>query len=284
MKHTKICMLLVTALVLVSSCCAYADDIRLGMLSKTRDTVEVLSTIYHKDGSANSFVMWRLPRLEDVKIVSLKYYDNLISLIMGLNADEINAISAPKLVAEYILSTNPDYVISAVTRIKSGAYLSFGFKKLDGVILQKNFNTAIHNMRKDGTLDELTRKYCLTPGTDGLAPVKFETFDRAETVKIAVTGDLPPIDYVAPDGTPAGFSTAILAEIGRRLKINIQLVHTDTGARTAALMSGRVDGVFWYQFMRGLAVQTDAPENVIFSEPYYEWDTNLNVSRKRPEK
>ena len=280
MKHTKICILLVTALVLVSSCCAYADDIRLGMLARTRESVEVLSSIYRETGSINSFVMWRLPSLEDVKVVSLKYYDNLVSMIMGLNANEINAISAPKLVAEYILSSNHDYVISSATRIKSGAYLSFGFKKLDGIILQRNFNTAIRNMRKDGTLDELTRKYCLTPGTDGLLPVKFETFDRAETVKIAVTGDLPPIDYIALDGTPAGFSTAILAEIGRRLKINIKLVQTDTRARTAALMSGRVDGVFWYQFMRGVAVQSDAPENVIFSEPYYEWDTNLNVSRK----
>ena len=70
-------------------------------------------------------------------------------------------------------------------------------------------------------------------------------FDGAETVKIAVTGALPPMDYVAADGTPAGFNTAVLAEIGQRTGKNIELVVVDSLGRAAALASGAVDAVFW---------------------------------------
>ena len=280
MNHTKVFMLLVTALVLVSSCCAYADGVKLGMLARTREAAEVIREIARDTGSLNNAIMWRLFGFGDGKVESLKYYDNLASMIMALNAGEIDELAVPKLAAEYIINTNPEYVISSASRVRAEAYLSFGFKQLDGIILQRTFNTAIRSMRKDGTLDALTRKYCSNPGQDSPEAVKFSEFPRAETVKIAVTGDLPPIDYVAADGTPAGFSTAILAEIGRRLEINIQLVHVDTGARTAALTSGRVDGVFWYQFIRGAAEQYDAPEGVIFSEPYYEWDMFLHVKKK----
>ena len=60
-----------------------------------------------------------------------------------------------------------------------------------------------------------------------------------------MTGALPPMDYVAADGTPAGFNTAQLAEISQRIGKNIELVVVDSVDRAAALASGTVDAVFW---------------------------------------
>ena len=76
---------------------------------------------------------------------------------------------------------------------------------------------------------------------------------------------------------PAGYNAAVLAEIGRRLKVNIYTVNVSTGARTAALVSGRVDVVFWYEVDRSLESQLDAPENIILSSPYYEWNTFMHL-------
>ena len=67
----------------------------------------------------------------------------------------------------------------------------------------------------------------------------------ADTVKVAVTGALAPMDYVAADGSPAGFNTAVLAEISNRIGKNIELVVVDSAGRAAALASGAVDAVFW---------------------------------------
>jgi hypothetical protein len=64
-------------------------------------------------------------------------------------------------------------------------------------------------------------------------------------VRVAVTGALPPIDYVAADGTPAGFNTAVLAEISSRAGFNIELVQVDSVGRALALSQGDVDVVFW---------------------------------------
>jgi hypothetical protein len=58
------------------------------------------------------------------------------------------------------------------------------------------------------------------------------------------------MDYVAADGTFAGFNTAVLAEIGKRLQKNIELVQVDSVGRALALSEGTVDVVFW---TRGLS-------------------------------
>ena len=50
---------------------------------------------------------------------------------------------------------------------------------------------------------------------------------------------------MAADGTPAGFNTAILAELGKRMNVNFELVQVDSLGRAAALASGQVDLVFW---------------------------------------
>ncbi|MBQ7214707.1 MAG: transporter substrate-binding domain-containing protein [Synergistaceae bacterium] len=278
MNSKKFLMLLVTALVLVSSCAAYADGVRLGMLSQAREVLE--NTGGTEAPRMKTMVsIWNLTRPEHNQGTTLKLYDNFAGMIMALSSGEIDEILTSKPTAEYIISTNPEFEVCCVQRT-AGSYLAFGFRKTDGIILQRQFNTALRTMRKDGKLSELAAKYCADPGKDSPEAVKFEEFPGAETVRVAVTGDMPPMDYAAADGTPAGFSTAVLAEIGRRLEINIKTVQADTGARTAALTSGRVDAVFWYQLLNGTDYQPDAPEDVIFSEAYYGWDMFLHIRKK----
>lgn len=112
-----------------------------------------------------------------------------------------------------------------------------------------------------------------------LTPVQFDSFPETdETIRVVVTGDLPPVDYIGEDGVPAGFNTAVLAEIGRRLGVNIELVSAHTGARSLALSSHVADAVFWYMMdMPGTV--PDAPDGVLFSEPYLDWDLWLHVRK-----
>ena len=278
MKHSKLCVFLAVAAIVLSSCTAYAEGVKLGMLSSAREVLD--NTGGTKAPRTQSMVsIWRLTRPEHNQGTTLKLYDNRSSMLMALNAGEIDEFLTSKPVAEYMIGTNPELEVCCAQRT-AGSYLAFGFKKADGIILQRQFNTALRTMRKDGTLSELAAAYCADTGKYPLEAVKFEEFPKAETVRVAVTGDIPPMDYVAADGTPAGFSTAVLAEIGRRLKINIKTVQVDTGARTAALISGRVDAVFWYQFLKGTDYQPDAPEDVIFSESYFDWDMFLHIRKK----
>ena len=171
-------------------------------------------------------------------------------------------------------------------QISSEGYNNFGFKN-DNVKLQKEFNAAISAMDNDGTLDKLARKY-ITELNGEPEAVKMSNFKGAETIKVAVTGDLPPIDFIAADGKPTGYHTAIISEIGRRLKKNIQLISVEAGGRSAALASGRADVIFWYRntdtskipASKFKNVLRDTNSGVILSLPYYEWDTDLVITRK----
>jgi polar amino acid transport system substrate-binding protein len=170
--------------------------------------------------------------------------------------------------------------------------ISFGFKR-GNTLLQKEFNSAINAMKKDGTLASIERKFITEMDSSEPERVKFQEFKGAKTIRVAVTGDMPPIDFIAADGTPAGYNTAVMAEIGKRLKRNIRLISVDTGGRSSALASERVDVVFWYRNTEGIktpsklkgknlgGVMKDTLEGVILSVPYYEWDTDLIIGRAK---
>jgi polar amino acid transport system substrate-binding protein len=105
----------------------------------------------------------------------------------------------------------------------------------------------------------------------------------AEKLKIGVTGDLPPLDLTLADGKPAGFSTAVLAEISKRLGKNIELVPIDSAARASALSSNRVDVVFWVAVPKDseiIPADVDTPKDVELTKPYYE-DLIVHVVQKK---
>ncbi|MBR0035280.1 MAG: transporter substrate-binding domain-containing protein [Synergistaceae bacterium] len=206
-------------------------------------------------------------------------FDSFVDMITALDAGKIDRIELMQPVGEYFLRMNADkYIPFVYTKVITHYhYISMGFK--DGNKWFEPFNAAIKAMNEDDTLLLLKAKY-IDYAKDDLAPITFESFPDAETVKIAVTGDLPPLDYIAADGTPAGFNTALLAEIGRRLKVNIELLNVNAGARAAALSSGRADGVFWFWYDKTSANPRDIPAGVSLTEPYYSYDTFMYIGKK----
>ena len=216
----------------------------------------------------------------------IHFFESLLSMQMALRSGRIDEIVLPEAVGMYLLSNNSDYDIQFSLNMMPST-ISFGFKA-GNTTLQKDFNRAIAAMKKDGTLAKLERDYITDLGAEQPERAEFQTFKGAQTIKAAVTGDLPPIDYIGADGLPAGYNTAILAEIGKRLKRNIRLISVDAGGRSAALSSERADVVFWYRNTEGMKTpkkikakgfMKDKAEGVILSDPYYEWDTDLVIGR-----
>ena len=276
-KRLVLVVLAVFVAALLSGAVSAAEH-KIGHLSKLNLTAEEL----HK--SAEAYI-----QAGKVKVFSAGenhtqhttvYYDSLTSLIMAMNAGDVYEIALPEPVAEYVLNVNDGFEIATIVRTMP-ASLAFGFRKDDDPSLRSKFNEALLSMKADGTLAILVDKYIAEPGLDDPEPVKFEKYDNIDTtIKVAVTGDLPPIDFIAPDGNPAGFNTAVLAEIAKRLKINIELVNIDSGARAASLASKRTDVVFWFSSYKGVDVQSDVPEGVVLSEPYYTWNEDLLLKKK----
>ena len=255
--------------VLASS--AEKSVIRLGLLSKLNTTEEEFAEVWRKTFA---------PPSGELEVI-IKFYDSMTAMQMGMNRREIHEIVLPEVAAEYALNINPDLEATLVLRSK-GMGLAFGFRDdEEGRTLRDKFNASLETMRDNWELAVLEGSYLSSRSEP--QPVKFAKTDGAQTVRVAVTGDLPPLDYIAPDGTPAGFNTALLEEIGNMLGVNVELAEFESGARTAALTSGRADVVFWYEVSANAETQPDVPEGVILSQPYYEWDKFIHIRRKAPE-
>ena len=98
------------------------------------------------------------------------------------------------------------------------------------------------------TVEELKQRYVEDViGGDDPDFVAPEVFPDAVTIRVAVTGDRPPMDYVSVGGDPIGFNTALIAEIAKKLGVNVEFVNVSCAARGIALASGVCDFVFWME-------------------------------------
>ena len=204
-----------------------------------------------------------------------KFYDNLRAMQLGVESGEVQAISTYKSVADYLVANNDKFEIVPNEALnKLSDYFCFAVRKED-TALKVDIDKAINEMKSDGTLDRLINEN-ITNVDKGTAPPKVEipNFVGAPVIKVGVTGDLPPLDLILPDNSPAGFNTAMLAEISKRCGKNIEIVQIETGARAAALNSKLIDVVFWVivPVSKEVPSDIDTPEGMDFSQPYFKDD------------
>ena len=266
----KIFALLITCMLLLATGCGGGDKkasddsnkIKIGMITRLNASEENFAEF-----------MKKVEDTLDVKIASHKpvFFDSLSQMQMALQSGQIAEISTYQSVARYMIAKDPRY---AVLKDHSLEFIdSFCFAvRADDTELKNSLNAVIREMQDDGTLDKLAKQYItdINAETEPSA-VDMPLFPSAGTIKVAVTGDLPPLDYVSADGKPAGFNTAVLAEIGNRMLKNIELVDIDSGARATALESKKVDVVFWaiVPVSEIIPSDSDKPAGVALTDPYY---------------
>ena len=127
-------------------------------------------------------------------------------------------------------------------------------------------------MKADGTLEALIENELKAYIESDPVAKDLPHFDGARTIKIGVTGDLPPMDFVAANGKAAGFNIALLTEIANRAQVNIELVQIESGSRPMALSSGKVDAVFWTKNTVCTVCGAEGAEKVdgtLVTESYY---------------
>lgn len=197
-------------------------------------------------------------------------YKNLTSMKMGLESGSVDEISTYKCVANYLEANDSKLTILESHGRNISDSFCFAIRK-DSESLKNSLNGALEKLKKDGTLDKLIAQYVTNVEYKEPTAIEIPHFDGAETLKVAVTGDLPPLDLVLADGSPAGFNTALLAEIAKKLQRNIEIVNIDSDARAAALSSGRADIIFWAILPtdRNIPSDIDKPEGATLCTPYF---------------
>ena len=204
------------------------------------------------------------------------YYDSLDALEMALTSGKIDQADIGESTGRYMLSKNPDLEEGVITVVPTNNY---GMLLMaDNKELCDDISEAIEELEAEGTLAELQKTY-IDGYIDGSEPeaIELPVFeDTDDTITIAVSGDLPPMDFIGADGTPAGFNVALISAIAQKLEVNVKLTTVNAGSRAVALTSGKVDVVFWTvsselkdQGMGNPLVDADMPENTVKTTPYY---------------
>ena len=214
--------------------------------------------------------------------VEYKYFDKMNDMQLALEANQIDMLSTYQNVADYMIQRADNKEILHSER-KLEDYFCFAVREGD-TMLKHNLDRAIKAMTADGTLATMSKRYIINLKNGEEPPaVPITKIEGADTIKVAVTGDLPPFDMILADGTPAGFSTAVLAEISRRINKNIELVSVDSAARASILSSKGADVVFWVAVPKEstlIPANIDQPAGIAVTEPYYH-DNIAHVGLKK---
>ncbi|MBR3622182.1 MAG: transporter substrate-binding domain-containing protein [Selenomonadaceae bacterium] len=209
-------------------------------------------------------------------------FDDMTSMVMALKSKQIDRFGVCSAVGEYIAKRNHDLKLIDKNHNAILGY-SMAMKKENSAVIEE-INKAIQDMKNDGTLDRLVKENITDLGPDDPKPVAISVIPDAKTYNVAITGDLPPLDYVQADGTPAGFNVAVLSELVKRTKMNFQPVSVNAGGRGAALVSDKVDILFWtigtYDADgKALPYALDKMQDVSITAPYY-MDRRVGVERR----
>ena len=214
--------------------------------------------------------------LKDIMVNSIcnryVFFNTMTDMLMALNRGDIVVLETDQNTVRYIASRN-DNIVDRPPYLNPNNLMFSILLRGEDTELRDQISDCITKMKEDGTLDEMKQRYIedVIAGNDPDAVVP-EVIPDARTIKVAVTGDRPPMDYVSAGGEPLGFNTALIAEIAKRLGINIEFVTVDCGARGIALATGVCDIVFWmeigdFENWEGADFE-DQPENTIVTEPY----------------
>lgn len=229
------------------------DKIKVGTIKYLNVTEEALDEFYSNSNYKHIF------------------FNNLSNMVMALQAGQIDEMSIYESVAKYFVDHNPNFEYILREPVLTDIFCCAMREK--DIALKNEFDAAILQMSKDGTLARLVKRYIAEVHFDDTPPIiRMPDFYNDSMIKIGVTGDLPMLDYIRPDGLPAGFNTAVLAEISQIIKKNFVLVQIESGERAIALTSGEVDVIFWAVVPNGdsnIPDDFDKLSGMIFTQPYF---------------
>ena len=203
---------------------------------------------------------------EPKEVIPMNRRSDLLAAIL---AGKIDAAASPRIVTEYYAKRNRNLKI--IEQPKSFEVNIVMAVRSSDQKLKTDLDSAIAVLQGNGSLKLLEDKWINNlPVNSEPAFEEIPKINGSNTFYVGVSGDFAPLDYIASDGRPAGYNVALLAEIGKILKVNFEIVSIETQAKFVALESKKIDAVFFHwtggQISRFF---NDSNSNYIVTIPYY---------------
>ena len=228
-----------------------------------------------------------------MKLTSYKAYKNFDEALFSLKSGENDAIWACDVSADYLIKkydglAKVDEELTSDIQKTDSARFSFGMalKKNSGEKLKEEIDEALSSLKADGTLAELISKYVdnaeIFETEDGkksrFYPENMKKVSGSGSIKVGITGAVPPLELLDEDMEPYGFCVALMDEIGQKLNKKIKFVYIDNETAFTSLMSGKIDLLFTYGTS---PTTTEAKPSHIMTEGYLDMQRYMLITLSR---
>ena len=129
--------------------------------------------------------------------------------------------------------------------------------------LQKDVNQAIADLKADGTLEAMGRRWFKTDSSP-YEEVKIPLPEEGKTLRIGVTAALEPFVFVDGSGRITGHDSELAQRIGARLKRPVEFSNMKFAALIPALQSGKIDLI-----ISSMTATDERRKSVDFTQPYF---------------
>ncbi|MBQ9482947.1 MAG: ABC transporter permease subunit [Ruminiclostridium sp.] len=198
------------------------------------------------------------------------YYDSLSDLILALQQNNIDGFVQDEPVLKMVCSEHPGIGYFADC-LRTDTY-SFGFQKTGAKSekLQKQFNEMLDELDKNGTLDEMKKKW-FSSEISGLTIDRSGITGENGTISVAVNTSNVPFALIS-NGEINGYAVELVTMFCRRYGYDCKYDQVSTASGLAGLASGVYD-----IYANNTAVTPERAESIAFSEPIYEGGITLAV-------
>lgn len=237
--RNRLTQLLFVIMIMTMAGCGGSKKAQINQLSDLQGKVMGMLTT----GISNEGVDKMIQNLIGGPAKEVVYFNRGMDALTALKTGKIDAAPMHQFAADYLLKRNEDLKsIPVKEQFEGGVIMAV---RMEDQSLKAELDSAITILKENGTLKALEEEWVTNlPATDEPSNKEIPKIEGAKTIYVGVSGDYPPLDYIAADGLPAGFNVAILSEIGKLLNVNFEFVSLETQARFAALTSKKIDVIF----------------------------------------
>lgn len=209
-----------------------------------------------------------LEKIKDKYKFTIKTFDTTDLTYNSLNSGSIDAMMDDQPVIEYAIKQGQNLKIS----MKGEAVGSFAFGVKKGSkyeYLVTEFNEALAQMKKDGSLDKIISKWTgATKATSSTPETTTPAGQKATPVKakytIASDSSFAPFVFQDSNNKYTGIDMDLIKAIAKDQGFTIEITNPGFDAALNAVQSGQADGM-----IAGMSVTAARKETFDFSEPYY---------------
>ena len=214
-----------------------------------------------------------LESIKDKYGFSIKTFDTGDLMNNSLSAGAVNAIMDDKPVIEYAINQGQDLSIN-MDGEAVGSF-AFGVKKGSKYEhLVTEFNEALAQMKKDGSLEQIIQKWTASKTT--ASPTTTAAGQKATPVKskyiIASDSSFAPFVFQNSSNQYTGIDMDLIKAIAKDQGFEIEITNPGFDAAISAVQAGQADGI-----IAGMSVTDARKETFDFSESYYTANTILGV-------